>query len=172
MQRRTWQWIGVAGWLLALGVSTTVRCHVWTSDLSLWTDAAAKAPLKPRPVINEGRAHELAGQPEWAEAAYVRVIGLTWDTRRPAALRRYSKAAAETNLAHLHMKRGELASAMRILDDVARDWPDFPYAHYNRATIFWAYGLCDHAWTEYRRAFLVDPSLPQPKGTCDPSSTP
>ena len=144
------------------------RVQVWQTDLRLWTDAAAKAPFKPRPVMNEGRMHELAGDVEFADAAYRRVISLSFDPRRSAYNRRFSQAAAETNLAHLAMKQGKFATAMRILDNTIADWPEFPYAHYNRGAILWTVGACADAWREYGVAMTTDPTLPAPKGSCEP----
>lgn len=158
--------IVVALWLLSLSLATSIRCRVWASDRALWADAVEKAPLKPRVVMNDGRAHELAGDTEAAERAYRRVIGLSFDQRRSLYVRRFSQAAAEVNLAHLDMKAGRLASAMRKLDDTLADFPTFPYAHYNRGAIFWAVGACEDARTEYRLALSGDPSLPMPTDPC------
>ncbi len=173
MTRQTCARIAIATWLLGLAVTTSIRARVWRSDQALWSDAVAKAPDKPRPVLNDGRAHELAGDVTYAETAYRRALSLSFDERRSAYVRRFTRAAAETNLAHLRMNRGEWASAMRILDDTIRDWPAWPYGHYNRGSILWIYGACDAAWTEFAIAHQGDPSLPPPKGTCAPrSSTP
>lgn len=155
-------------WLLALGIVTNQRVSVWKSDASLWADAYAKAPLKPRPTINNGRAHELAGDPVSAEDLYRKAIWLAFDERRSAYVRRFSQAAAETNIAHLYMADGRLGSAMKILDGTLAEWPEFPYALYNRAAILWAYGACTEAQTTYAKAQQVDPALPGPKGICGP----
>lgn len=169
---RTWR-IVVGVWLGALALTTAIRCGVWQSDAALWADARHKAPTKPRPVMNDGRVHELAGDEAYAERCYREVIWLTWDDRRSAYVRRYSVAAAETNLAHLLMKKGQLASAMHVLDQTLEGWPSFPYAHYNKAAILWAIGACNDAELEYQIAMAGDPQLPPPKTPCEPSlSTP
>ncbi len=173
MRRRAGAWVGVAFWLLSLSAATSIRARVWQSDRALWADAAAKAPQKPRPVLNDGRAHELSGDPAYAETAYRKAIGLSFDGRRSAYVRRFTQAAGEVNLAHLRMARGEMASAMQILDQVLEEWPAFPYAAYNKGSILWAFGYCDDAIVEFKTALAGDPTLPPPKQRCAPrSSTP
>lgn len=167
-KRQAWGCLGVTIWLLSLSAVTSRRLHVWHSDFDLWTDAAAKTPGKPRPVMNEGRAHELRGDTAFADQAYRRTISLTFDERRSAYVRRFTQAAAETNLAHLAMNDGRFASAMRILDGTLTEWPDFPYARYNRAAILWVFGACDDAIHDYVVALHADASLPSPKGQCQP----
>lgn len=170
MARQTWTRVIVASWLIGLAFATHSRVHVWQSDLNLWKDAYAKAPLKPRSAINYGRTLELAGDVVTAEDLYRKVIWLSFDERRSAYVRRFSQAAAETNIAHLYMKDGRLASAMKILDGTLTEWPEFPYAHYNKGAILWVYGACEDAREEYRLARAWDPSLPGPQGQCGPLS--
>ena len=156
----------VAVWLLGLPVLTRARVAVWHSEQSIWEDAVKKAPEKARPIMNLGRAHELAGDEVLADAAYRRAISLSFDPRRTEYDRNFTQAAAETNLAHIAMKHGQLASAITILDMTLRHWPDFPYAHYNRGSILWAVGACEDARQEYAIARFGDPALPGPHGEC------
>ena len=168
---QTWRWAALAVWICGSGAVTFARCHVWLNDGALWADAVAKAPSKPRCVLNDGRTHELAGDLGYAEQAYRRVIGIALtDEARTAYVRRFSQAAAETNLAHLRMKDGKLASAMEILDGTLKAWPEFPYAHYNKAAILWVVGECQDARIEYDIALTGDPSLPLPKVPCTPAT--
>jgi len=157
-------------WLALLATTTAVRARVWHDELALWQDAAAQAPEKLRPQVNLGRAYELAGDLFEAERAYKTVIGLSFDVRQSAYQRRFARAAAETNLAHLAMKAGQFATAMRILDSALEVWPEFPFAHYNRAAIFWTVGACDLAREEYQIASRQDVALPQlPSTPCTAS---
>jgi tetratricopeptide (TPR) repeat protein len=172
MRRQTWQAGVVCLWVGALGITTWTRCHVWQSDRALWADAVLKAPAKPRAIMNYGRTRELAGDPVTAERLYREVIGICLtEDRRPAYVRRFSIAAAEVNIAHLYMKDGRMASAMRILDQTIAGWPEFPYAHYNKGAILWVYGACDEARSEYLRAQQYDISLPLPTTSCEQSSS-
>lgn len=47
---------------LALAGATAARNAVWRDEVSLWADAAAKAPRKPRPHLNLGVAHYERGR--------------------------------------------------------------------------------------------------------------
>ncbi len=174
MGRQTVRWIVVLGWLGALGALTTIRCAVWQTDAALWADALITSPEKPRVVMNDARTHELAGDVAYADRAYREVIYLSFDPRRSKYVRTFSMAAAETNLAHLAMKEGRMASAMRLLEATLSYWPEFPYAHYNKGSILWVYGACEAAWDEIRYAQSIDPMLPNPKGECHdhPHATP
>lgn len=156
----------VVAWLVVLAATTSTRLPVWRTDLALWRDAVAAAPEKPRDVLNYGRALELAGDLAGANDAYRRVILLSFDLHRPAYIRRFSLAAAEVNLAHMAMKAGRFATAMRMLDSTLAAWPSFPYAHYNKGSIYWHVGACDEALQEFGLALAVDPTLPVPEGTC------
>lgn len=156
----------VLGWVLGLPFVTFARVVVWHSDETLWADAVRKAPEKARPIMNLGRAHELRGDVTFADTAYRKAIALSFDPRRSDYDMRFTQAAAETNLAHLAMKAGNLAIAMRILDTTLRQWPTFPYAHYNRGTILKVVGACEESATEYGLALRLAPDLPQPIGEC------
>ncbi len=46
---------------IILGISTFSRNHVWRNDLTLWTDALAKAPLKSRILLNAATAYTKNG---------------------------------------------------------------------------------------------------------------
>lgn len=157
----------VCGWWAGL---THDRLAVWQDELSLWTAAAAVTPTKIRPVLNLARARELKGDFVSAEMGYRAVFDLTADPRRSTRDRRFARAAAVTNLAHLNMKRGNLASAMRQLDEALILWPDFPYAHYNRAVILWWVGACAEAERSYALARAYEPGFIAPSEPCTPAS--
>lgn len=156
----------IVGWLALLAGSTFARAHVWQSDRQLWANAARQAPLKPRPLLNYGRTLEQAGEWDQADDLYRRVIGLSFDARRGTYLNRYTRAAAETNLAHLYILRGWHASALRVLNNTLEDWPEFPYARYNRGALLWAYGACRDARADFTVAQRWDATLPDPTTPC------
>lgn len=163
MWRRAAALVVICGWWATV---THSRVAVWQTDETLWRDAAAQSPTKIRPLLNLARARELAGDWVRAEMDYRAVIGMVDDPRRPARDRRFAHAAALTNLAHVDMKRGRLATAMRTLDETLTVWPDFPYAHYNRAVILWSVGACADAMQAYRLAQQGDTSLIVPHEPC------
>jgi tetratricopeptide (TPR) repeat protein len=141
----TWTRCLVLLWLVSVPVLTWQRVHVWQSEKALWAEALRASPLKPRPWINYGRTVELAGDLDGAERAYREAISLSFDPRRHPLQQRFAMVAAETNIAHVYMKRGLNASAMRILDQVLATWPNFPYAQINRAALLSSVGACQEA---------------------------
>lgn len=66
--------IALALVVLLLGTITFGRSRVWSNPVSLWTDAARKAPALVRPEINLGLAYRTAGRFADAEEAYRRAI--------------------------------------------------------------------------------------------------
>ncbi len=155
-------------WLVVLAGLTAVRVGVWRDEASLWTDAVAQNPTKPRPLVNLGRAYELRGALELARIAYKEAVGASFDLRRAPYVRRYVRAAAETNLAHLLMKsggEGDLVAAYAMLQGVVRDYDSFPYSHFNLGAIHQAHGRCLDAVREVQRARAMDPTLAM-EGPC------
>lgn len=153
-------------WVVALAYVTSGRVRMFSSDMALWEDAYRKAPTKPRPTLNYGRQLEIAGDVVRAESLYRDVIAQAWDLRRPAYMRLSSQAAAETNIAHLRIKSGHLATAYEILEQTLTYWPIYPYAHYNKASILWMVGACHDAAKEYQAALQMDPALSLPSNPC------
>ena len=148
---------------------TVARLPVWRSDITLWSDAAAKAPTKVRTHINIGRQWDVAGELGLAEREYRAAVTMSFNPRYPEHRALEARCAAETNLAHLLMKRGDLASAMRLLDSVLAAWPSYPYAHFNRGFILRAAGACDLARLEFYQAVTPpygDPALTLPSPLC------
>ena len=158
----------VAFWVWSGGMAclTAQRVTIWTSETALWADAVAKAPGKPRPLVNLARQADLQHDLATAERLYRAAVTISHDSRRPPRSQRHVRAAAQTNLAHVLMKRGDAASAMRLLDSILAEWPTYPYAHFNRGYILRAYGLCDEAIKEYEMALAGDPTLVLPSPLC------
>ena len=164
----TWRHAFVIVLLSGCAVLTHQRTTVWRSERSLWEDAVLKAPTKPRPVMNLGRAHDLAGDRELARMYYKDAVFASFDTRRPLYVRRYVRAAAETNLAHLLMSsggEGDLMAATAMLEQVIAAYPAFPFSHYNMAAILQAAGQCVAARNEIAVARRMDASLTM-RGRC------
>lgn len=153
-------------WIGVLAGCSVVRLDAYQSEQALWASAQQASPQKPRPTLNLGRVHELAGDLATAEAAYRRTAALAMLPGRTPYEQRFIVAAVETNLAHLDMKRGNLASAMRRLDAILVQWPDFPYAQYNRGAILWAVGACDLALAAFTVAQRGDAALAMPSQPC------
>lgn len=161
---KTWLIVAIVmGWAVATHHRVAT---VWTSERALWADAMAQAPQKPRPTLNYGRTLELSGDVPGALVAYQHAMSLALDGRRSNAQQRFALAAAETNIAHAYVRQGLVASAMRILDDTLRWYPDWPYGHFNRGSILWAFGACEEGTREMNIGRSIDPSLPWPSIAC------
>lgn len=152
--------------LVTCGYLTHQRLKVWQSDLTLWRDAASKTPTKPRPVMDYGRALEMSGDMDGAMEQFRRTISLTLDDRRGAKSNRFALAAAETNIAHLYLRTGKQATALKVLEGTLSWWPDFPYAHYNIGRLLWEHGKCEEGLAEIKFARLSDNTLSYPMEPC------
>lgn len=156
--------------LMACAYLTHRRLPVWRSDLPLWRDAASKTPIKPRPVMDYGRALEMSGDMDGAMEQFRRTISLTFDERRGHKSNRFALAAAETNIAHIYLRTGQQATALKVLEGTLAWWPDFPYAHYNIGRLLWEHGHCEEGLDEIAFARRYDNTLSLPVEPCGPLS--
>jgi tetratricopeptide (TPR) repeat protein len=152
--------------LVVCAIITHQRVSVWYSERTLWADAVAKTPNKPRPVMDYGRALEMDGDLDGALNQFMAVIPLTLDDRRGTRANRFAMAAAETNIAHIYLRTGREASALKVLSGTLSWWPEFPYAHYNIGRLLWAHGACADGLTEIAYARAQDPLLALPGDPC------
>jgi hypothetical protein len=75
-QRRSPALIAGTAALLLLGTLTFMRNEVWRTHVSLWSDALAKSPHKPRVYVNLGQALFLAGRVDEAISRYCQALAL------------------------------------------------------------------------------------------------
>ncbi len=144
--------------VLLLGILTFNRDAVWATDVSLWSDVAAKSPDSIRAHDNLGTAllnkrdYDAAIEefrraiPEGPgkDTAHVYVnLGLLYEnTSRPdEAAECYRKAIdadpdlmeARENLGALYNMSGRYAEAAAVLEEAVRRDPGYVWAHYNLA---------------------------------------
>jgi len=96
------------GVIVVLGVfaaATVARNGVWRDEVSLWSDAAVKAPNNAIPRINLGVGYARRGDAERAIAAYREALALSPNS-----------TMAYHNLGTLHYGRGEYAPARQALE--------------------------------------------------------
>ncbi|MEW6756012.1 MAG: tetratricopeptide repeat protein, partial [Candidatus Latescibacterota bacterium] len=93
-----WGVVGV--YTTVLAVVTAERVPVWTDELTLWQDAAPRAPLMLKPQLRLGDALAERGRAEEAEAAYLHAVAL-----RP------QHPGVRNNLGLLYARQGRLAPA-------------------------------------------------------------
>lgn len=110
--------VAAAAVLVVLGSATLVRGWVWSSDLRLWTDAAAKAGDHAVPLIELGKAQLLQGEQESATATFERAIEVA-DTER-------LRATANYNRGTIAIRRGRAAEAERWFEAARRADPSYP----------------------------------------------
>ena len=135
----------LAVYTLALAQISLERSRVWASELSLWQDAAAKAPLMVKPHLRMGDALSERGRPEAAEAAYRRAVAL-----RP------EHPGARNNLGRLYLGRGRLAQAEEQFRGLLRVSPDMVAARLNLARLLLQRGDWQEAAAECRRVMDFD----------------
>jgi tetratricopeptide (TPR) repeat protein len=97
--------IGAILVLGAIAAATVARNGVWNDEVTLWSDAAVKAPNNAIPRINLGVGYARRGDAERAIAAYREAL-----TRSPNSPMAYS------NLGTLYYGRGEYAPARQALE--------------------------------------------------------
>lgn len=147
-------------WVGLLAITTYHRAQVWQSDLTLWRDAAARSPRKPRPFINLGLAHEqLSGNLPAAFQAQQTALALAVQPRLSLYQQRFSRIASLTNIARLLAVTGQEAAAERVLDDLVAQYPLFPHSRYNRGVLYVKTGRCAAGLRDLRIAIQLDSGL-------------
>jgi tetratricopeptide (TPR) repeat protein len=131
---------------LVLASLTLRRNAVWASEITLWTDAAEKAPGKFRPAFNLGTALVAAGRFDEATQAL----------RRAAAIDPES-AAARAQLGAVLLNTGRLGEAEPELRAAVRLAPSDPEALMNLAQTLLRSGRPDEAKEHLRRFLEVAP---------------
>lgn len=145
---------------LGLGMTTHARARVWRSNLTLWTDAATKAPQKPRPFINLGLAQEETGDFDAALRSHTASLSLAFQPRLTQYQQTFSRVASETNIARVLAQTGQEAAALRILNDVVARHPLFPHARWNRGVLLARLGRCHEGEADRQIAAALEPSFP------------
>lgn len=107
----------------ALCVLTAARVRIWGDERLLWMDAISSSPDKPRPWVNLGVQHELAGLDGLAADAYRTASVLSENPDRLREERLYGYALAEANLARLQAKRGDVRGAVSRLNQILTRGP-------------------------------------------------
>jgi tetratricopeptide (TPR) repeat protein len=148
--------VGVAVALVLASLSLR-RNAVWASEITLWTDAAEKAPGKFRPAFNLGTALAAAGRFDEAAQAL----------RRAAAIDPKS-AAAHAQLGAVLLNTGRLREAEPELRAAVRLAPSDPEALMNLAQVLLRSGRREEA-KDYLLRFLevAPPSYAGPRRTAE-----
>ncbi|MFH1569247.1 MAG: Wzy polymerase domain-containing protein [Gemmatimonadota bacterium] len=132
--------------LPVLALLTASRNHAWESELSLWEDAAARAPRMPRVQTNLGKALQQAGDWDGALAAYERSLAL--DDRH---------GDAYNNIGTVLHQRGDLALAIDWYERGIERYPRETRIYLNLAQALAQQGQVPEALQVYARALAIDP---------------
>lgn len=133
---------------VAMTAATWARARVWSSEETLWSDAAAKSPGKVRPKLQLARA-VAAKDPARAEALLLEAQKLEPEN-----------GETYTQLGTLMLDRGNPARALEEFDEALRRHPDSADAHGNRGVALYLLGRIDEAEREFQRALELDPCHP------------
>ena len=132
---------GLAMYTIMLAFLTLGRGPVWSDELSLWSDAAAKGPQMLKPHLRLGDALVAAGRYREAEIAYLRALEL-----RPL------HPGARNNLGVLYKRQARWEEAevqFRALLDVSHD---ISHARLNLAKLLLRKGMWRESEAELSRA--------------------
>ena len=139
--------LGVLSIAIAMGFASRARVAAWSSDLSLWSDAATKAPESPTAWYNLGIFREETGDERGAVEAY----------RRATSLDPLDGFAASHATASL-MRSGAFEEARPLAERTLRLLPDTYGAHYNVGFLRFVANDAPAARAALERAVALDPS--------------
>lgn len=167
---------------------TWERNITWKTNLSLWSDCAAKSPQKMRPHNNLGIAQELAGNPAAAEISFRMALALDPDAvlthgnlgfllakqgKKQEALEHLKTALSLKpdqpkvllGLGQIKLGQGRVLEATAYFSSILRDFPDFEdvaLAHYNMGVIYEDSGNLKKAAESYAEAIQKKPDYVAP----------
>ena len=129
-----------------LGGATFRRNRVWASEISIWSDAAAKSPGKSRPHANLGTALSVAGRLDEGARELRRAVEID-----PG----FSYARAQLGAALVTL--GRLGEAEPELREVVRVQPNDPEVLFNLAMVLLRTGRSEEAKPVLKRFLDVAP---------------
>ena len=141
-----WRWAALVV-LIPLALGTLNRNPVWGSDMALWTDAVAKAPLDFRAHSNLAAAFQAQGDFPTAVGHYRRAIEI------------YPKEAALfSDLGGALTEIGDMDGAREALDTAVELFPEYAPTHYNLGVFRERTGDLDGARSAYERSIEIVPT--------------
>ena len=130
---------------LLLASLSLQRGQIWCSELTLWRDAARKAPLMPEAHYNHGYALHRAADLDRALSAYQRAIALEPNYAR-----------AHSNLGAIYQQQQQLDQALRAYHVALALEPDVVETLNNIGLCYAGLGQTEQALSFYRRALELD----------------
>lgn len=130
-------------------VLTVSRNRVWSSEVTLWEDAAAKSPAKGRTYGALGHSYQRAGRLSDAESAYLEAVRL--------APQDY---IARNNLGAIYLKQHRYDEAASQFKEVLALSPATAAAHFNLGLAFTGLGKLAEAESSFAAALRLQPDYP------------
>lgn len=181
--QRDWRTVGLClagGLLVALGLLTWKRAHIYADERKLWQDTLAKNPTSwmahcnlAYSFLHEGQTSEAIRQfqeairlkPDDAEIRNNLGNALFRDGQTEEAIRQFQEALrlkpdygdAHYNLGNTLMKQGQLSEAIRELEEALRLKPDDAEVRNNLANAFARAGRNEEAIGQYQEALRLNP---------------
>ena len=109
--------------LVALASLSMHRATVWEDERDLWHAAVQHSPTKPRPWINLGNQYARQHMDGPAEDAFLWASHLTQQPGRSREEQYLGWAVADTNVALMLLRRGDLAQARQVVGVVVAFTP-------------------------------------------------
>ncbi|HJP18139.1 MAG TPA: tetratricopeptide repeat protein [Nitrospinota bacterium] len=136
--------------IVILSSLTIQRNFIWKDEVSLWSDAAEKSPLKPRPFNNLGEAYEKKADYQKAIHSLKKAISLAPDFDY-----------AHNNLGTVYGKLNQFDLAIKEYLHVLKVNDQFTAAHYNLGKSYEMKEMFDDAVQEYLKAIEQQPDFYQ-----------
>jgi tetratricopeptide (TPR) repeat protein len=142
---------------VVLGLSTTHRASIWSSEVALWREAVARTPASADAWFGLGDAHRFATDCTAAGPAYEKALELAEDAIHVPVARRLD---ALNNLGICHAQLGDAVSAKRAWTRALELRPSYCRAHTNLGSLAYRQRDWDEALVELRSALAYCPDNP------------
>ncbi len=166
--------------VVTLATATFLRNTVWSSETSLWEDAARKSPARVRPHQNLGTYYGMQGRLEDAKRELILALALepmNFELHNNLgmvykklgafddAIDEYTTvlklapgdAMARYNLGNVYLAQGRMNEAVREYEVAVVSIPDYDEVHNNLGIAYCGNGQIDAAISEFNRALQLNP---------------